>query len=117
MLPLSQVRSSNCRSGNLNIVKIKYELVGAVEVTDGHITLLTCVATQINDILIPVTLITLRTLLAWALLHTGSCCQRPFIKHGEGRSFSIVRCRNSYTEVFCSIAGILCTNIEIKYAA
>ena len=101
------------RLANGDVVDIQIEHVGAVEVTDSHITH-TAVCAQVNGIFIPVTLGTTAALtldrLAFRFANALSS-HRPFLDHGEGARVGVGR-RNSQTEVFSSVAGILGAGIE-----
>ena len=96
-----------------DVVDIQIEHVGAVEVTDCHITH-AAVGAQVNGLFIPVTLGTTAalTLDRLALRFANALSRhRPFLDHGEGARVGVGR-RNSQTEVLSSVAGILGAGIE-----
>ena len=98
---------------HLDVVDIQIELVGAVEVTDGHITGLASVGAQVSGELIPVALVAVATdgfLGSRSVL--GS--QRPFLDGGEVATIGVARAAHSNAEVFSGITGILSASPEAE---
>ena len=105
-------------SFNGDIVHVQDELVGAVEVTDGYITL-AAVGTQVNGKLIPGVR---RAVAATGIVVTNNtrdalCRHRPFLDGGEGRSVSGARGGDGHAEMLSSIIRILCLGPEGDGAA
>ena len=97
-----------------DVVNVEDELVGAVEVTDGHITGLALVGAQVGSEQIPVALCTVgaRTTSAdHAVNALGSQC--PLLDGGEVRTRSTSG-RDSHAEVFGSVVGVLSASIEAE---
>ncbi len=100
-------------SGQLDIIHIQDELVAAVEVTDSDV-LLTSVGTQVNSVVVPVTLSTSSTTTAIARdIATALCGHRPFLNH---RPVARTVVGDSNTEVIGRIVGILSASPEAEGA-
>ena len=82
---------SNSRLYNGDVIHIKQEHVGAIEVADGYITCLAGIGAQINSVLVPDTLCTVAAAGRFGI-HLGTRAlggHRPFLDGGEGRSNGI----------------------------
>ena len=111
----SAFRSGTAAAASFNgdIVHVQDELVGAVEVTDGYITLAT-VGAQVNGKLIPGVR---RAVAATGFVVTNNSSvalrsHRPFLDGGEGRSVSGARGGDGHAEMLGSIIRILCLGPE-----
>ena len=97
-----------------DIVDVKDELVGDVEVTDGDVTRLTGISAKVDSEMIPSALVTVA---AGTFITRALGRQRPLLEDGESGGIGVVGRRNSHAEVFGSIAGILAAGPEVDAAA
>ena len=98
--------------GQSNVIDIEIEVVGAVEVTDGDVSLLTSVSAEVNGVFVPVALsseVTTAARSGNALTLSG---HGPFLEHGEVAGVGLAASGNSHAEVLGCPSVILSASEE-----